>query len=427
MAESNDTNSEHGGDRVAVVCAHCGQAYRVARRLMGRRLRCKHCKKQWRAKEVPVDELSQYRKRAADGEQDSGQVGLRSEDAISGSSTSAIDMGWVGKTLGRYEAKSLLGHGGMGVVWRAHDDSLRRDVALKILTRSREESAKAGLNLDLFMQEARAVAQLQYPSVVSIYEVDEDQGHVFLALELMEGGTLKEYVDKHGPIEPRKLFEWLIGPVKALSLAHRRNIIHRDIKPSNLMFDEHDHMKLMDFGLADVAGEEVSERLRGKAVGSLGWIAPETANGRDTTAQSDLYSLGLVMYFALTGKSMIRGKTRSKVIAAHRTPPAPDLAKLKHLTPKCRAILERCLAVDPKDRYQSADALLVDLEDCASFDPVARRQQRKTTLMIVAISAVTSAVIGVGVVLYVMIDLLNQQRQAREPVITATQPVSDQG
>jgi len=207
----------------------------------------------------------------------------------------------------------------------------------------------------------------------------------------MEGGTLKEYVEKHGPIEPRKLFDWLIGPVKALGLAHRRNIIHRDIKPSNLMFDEHDHLKLMDFGLADVAGEEVSERLRGKAVGSLGWIAPETANGRDTTAQSDLYSLGLVMYYALTGKSLIRGKTRSKVIAAHRTPPTPDFSSFKKFNPKYRAILERCLAIDPKDRYQSADALLVDLEDCANFDPVERRRQRKATLLIVAISAVTSA------------------------------------
>ncbi len=425
MAESSDTQSEHGGDRVAVVCSNCGQAYRVARRLLGRRLRCKHCQLQWRAKEVPADELSQYRKRAAAGEADSGQVGLRSEDAISGSSTSAIDMGWAGKQIGRYEAKSLLGHGGMGVVWRAHDESLRRDVALKILTRNREESAKAGLNLDLFMQEARAVAQLQFPAVVSIYEVAEDQGHVFLALELMEGGTLKEHVEKHGPIEPRKLFEWLIGPVKALGLAHRRNIIHRDIKPSNLMFDEHDHLKLMDFGLADVAGEEVSERLRGKAVGSLGWIAPETANGRDTTAQSDLYSLGLVMYFALTGKSLIRGKTRSKVIAAHRTPPTPDFPSLKKFSPKCRAILERCLAVDPKDRYQSADALLVDLEDCANFDPVERRRQRKATLLIVAISAVTSAMIGVGVVLYVFLDLMNQQAKAREPARVAPAPTND--
>lgn len=403
-------------DRVVVVCPNCGHAYRVAKRLVGRRLKCKECREQWRAKEIPPDQVS--RARRAVGSSESGQTDLYNEAAAhTDSSSVAIDMSWAGKKIGRYMAKSLLGHGGMGVVWRAHDDSLRRDVALKILTRTRADSEKAGLNLDLFMQEARAVARLQHPAVVAIYEIDEDHGHVFLALELMEGGTLKEHVEQNGPIKPRRLFEWMIAPVKALALAHRSNIIHRDIKPSNLMFDDHGHLKLMDFGLADVAGEDVSHRLRGKAVGSLGWIAPETATGKDTTTRSDLYSLGLVMYFALTGKPLINGKTRSSVIALHRSPPPPKLGDVPGLTSAGRKLVERCLATEPEKRFQTASELLSALEECAAEDIASKREQRKATLTFVAIAAIVSAVVSVGSVLYLMVDLINREQAAGEPVV----------
>lgn len=411
-------------ERAVVVCPHCGHAYRIARKLVGRRLKCKQCRKQWRADEVPPDDVSRYRREHVSA--DSGQTNLYSHaTSDTDSSSVAIDMSWAGKKIGRYKAKSILGHGGMGVVWRAHDDSLRRDVALKILTRTRAESDKAGLNLDLFMQEARAVARLQHPAVVAIYEIDEDQGHVFLALELMDGGTLKEFVENNGPIKPRRLFEWMIAPVKALALAHRSNIIHRDIKPSNLMFDDHGHMKLMDFGLADVAGEEVSHRLRGKAVGSLGWIAPETATGKETTTRSDLYSLGLVMYYALTGKSLIHGKSRSAVIAQHRKPPPPKLDDVEGLSASGRKLLEKCLAIDPNARFQTASELLSALDHCANEDFASKRKQRKTTLAFVAIAAVVSAVVSIGSVMYLMVDLMNREQAAGEPVIRSPRSNTD--
>ncbi|MCB9858757.1 MAG: protein kinase [Phycisphaerales bacterium] len=413
----SDQPSDHRDvQRVAVVCPHCGHAYRLARQLIGRKLKCKECRQHWRAKEIAPDEISRYRRdRVGAG---SGQTDLYTEGTGHNDSSSvAIDMSWAGKKIGRYQARSLLGHGGMGVVWRAHDDSLRRDVALKILTRTRADTEKSGLNLDLFMQEARAVARLQHPAVVAIYEIDEDHGHVFLALELMDGGTLKEHVERNGPVKPRRLFEWLIAPVKALALAHRSNIIHRDIKPSNLMFDDHGHMKLMDFGLADVAGEDVSHRLRGKAVGSLGWIAPETANGKETTTRSDLYSLGLVMYYALTGKPLINGKSRSVVISLHRNPPPPKLDDIPGLTPAGRKLLEKCLAINPDERFQTASELLSELEACAAEDVATKRAQRKATLTFVAIAAVVSAVLSVGSVLYLMVDMMNREQAAGEPVV----------
>ena len=420
----SDSSSGQPGDpqtteRVAVVCPHCSAAYRIARTLLGRRLQCKHCRKQWRAVEVTDVQRAKLRRPEQAESGDSAAIGLYADrTGVPGSSAAAIDMSWAGRQIGRYKAKSLLGFGGMGVVWRAHDDSLRRDVALKILTRPRHDPDKSGLNFELFMQEARAVARLQHPAVVAIYEIDEDTEHVFLALELMEGGTLKEHVQRNGPIRPRDLFEWLLGPVKALGLAHRSGIIHRDIKPSNLMFDDHGHLKLMDFGLADVAGEDVSARLRGKAVGSLGWIAPETAQGKETTPRSDLYSLGLVMHYALTGRPLINGKSKSVVIGLHRDPPRLSLDGIAGLTSAGRALLEKCLAADPDERFQSASELYDALAACAAENPVARKRQRKVTAGIIAIAAIISAILSVGIALYIMVSYINRERAYREPVFT---------
>lgn len=423
MATSSSQQKEQSPERkVAVVCPRCHRGYRIAARLVGRRLSCKQCHHQWRAKENTPEDLRRARIRRAEAPSDSGQVGLDADlPPTAGSSSITIDMSWEGREIGRYRASSLLGYGGMGVVWRAHDDSLRRDVALKILTRTREEGPKSGLNLNLFMQEARAVAKLQHPSVVSIYEVNEEQGHVFLALELMEGGTLKEYVDLHGPIEPRQLFEWMIGPAKALSLAHQRGIIHRDIKPGNLMFDGLGHLKLMDFGLADVSHEEVSEQLRGKAVGSLGWVAPETARGQKTTTLSDIYSFGLVILYALTGEQHIQAKSRSAMIALHRSPPELKLKHIKGLTYEGRQLIRDCLEVEPSERFESADELIKALQLCANEDPVAKKEQRKSRISIAVAASFIGAIVGIGIALYYAVSLLDREDRFRQPIIIKDQ------
>src|ERR1043166_4103608 len=218
--------------RVAVVCPNCSQGYRVAARLLGRRLVCRHCQHEWRCEELERDELRKLiRAKPRDlPASDSTQTVLPEDlPPTAGSSSTVIDTHWIGRKLGRYKILSVLGQGGMGVVWRGHDETLRRDVALKILNRGRKSSNKPSLNAELFMQEARAVAKLQHPNVVALFEVAEDeQAQAFLALELMEGGTLKEYVDHNGPIAPRDLFSMMIGPAKALALAPRRGIVNRD-------------------------------------------------------------------------------------------------------------------------------------------------------------------------------------------------------
>lgn len=406
--------------KTAVVCPSCKQGYRLPARLLGRRLVCRHCRNEFRAKEVDSSSLNQLRPTQNEPPSDSGKNGFDGDNPPSaGAASVAIDTRWAGQTLGRYKILSVLGQGGMGVVWRGHDDKLRRDVALKILNRSKRKNGSiGGLSAELFMQEARAVAKLQHPAVVSIFEVAEDQGQVFLSLELMEGGTLKEYVDRKGPMAPRELFALMVGPAKALALAHDRGIIHRDIKPGNLMFDDHGHLKLMDFGLADVRDEEASEKIRGKAVGSLGWIAPETARGKGTTKQSDIYGMGLVMLYALTGKTLLHAGSRSKLIALHQNPPEPDYSSIRGLTPRAVAMLRKCLEVDQSKRFDSAKAMAAELQACADEDPAESSRRRRSHASIAAVAAVFGVIIGVGAVIYYFLDLLERENQIHYPFVT---------
>ncbi len=413
---SGQEQSANPQRRVCVACPACRQGYRISARLLGRRLICRHCHHEWRAQEIDAAEFRSGRLAGQDRMADSGTAQLPDDlPPTAGSSSVAIDMSWAGRELGRYRVLSLLGQGGMGSVWRSHDATLRRDVALKILNRARRESGEGGLNAELFLQEARAVAKLQHPSVVSIYEVVEDQGQIFLALELMEGGTLKEYVERFGRVPPRELFRMMIGPARALAVAHKRGIIHRDVKPGNLMFDDHGNLKLMDFGLAEVAQEVVSEKMRGKAVGSLGWIAPETARGLGTTAASDIYAMGLVMLYALTGKPFFQSKSRSELIAMHQNPPAMDLGGIKGLTPKGAAMLRKCLAVEQADRFVTAELLTDALEDCANEDPSLKKQMQKAVAKwVVALTLIMALVISC-VAVYIYTERMDQQRRYTLP------------
>lgn len=369
--DSGRAQASRDDARLVIACPQCGHSYRVPPRILGKRVVCKQCRHQWRSGDAPASN-GRGLSGSTVGDSDSGRAVLADDlPPLAGSSNSStiIDMSWAGRMLGRYRVISLLGQGGMGSVWRAHDDTLRRDVALKILTPPRQQNGQT-FAVDLFMQEARAVAKLQHPAVVSIFEVADDAGQCFLALELMEGGTLKEYIERKGPISATSLFQSMIGPAKALDLAHKRGIIHRDIKPGNLMFDDHGHLKLMDFGLADVAHEEISSRLRHRAVGSLGWVAPETARGKPTTAASDIYSLGLVLLYALTGKQWLFAQTRSKLLELHQSPPPLELDGIPGLTLDQEAVLRRCLAIEPAERYASAGELAAALSACAEEKPL---------------------------------------------------------
>ena len=413
--------------RVAVVCPECKQGYKVAARLLGKRMICRHCRREFRAVDAGANGTRIAASPKSDPPSDSGKAMLPGDALPSaGSRSIAIDTSWAGQTLGRYKVLSILGQGGMGVVWRGHDDKLKRDVALKILTRSSKGGGNiGGISADLFMQEARAVAKLQHPAVVSIFEVAEDNGQVFLALELMEGGTLKEYIERMGPIPPRQLFDWMVGPAKAMALAHQRGIIHRDVKPGNLMFDDHGHLKLMDFGLADVSHEETSAKMRGKAVGSLGWIAPETARGKNTTGQSDIYAMGLVLLYAMKGRPWIQADSRSKLIALHQNPPALDFSGIKGLTSRGSELLRRCLSVEPAERFQTGAELVAALKACAEEDPTFKSRERVSHAGIAISGAVIGGLIVAALVVRYFINLSERVDEMRQPSVNfADRPTS---
>ncbi len=430
-----DAGAQHDtsqSDRLTVSCPSCGQQYRVAPRLIGKRFSCKQCRTEWRAETSASDNGGVLN---AGGSTslgiDSSRTGTDDMPPLAGTSSSIVDTSWAGKRLGRYKVLSLLGKGGMGVVWRAHDDTLRRDVALKILTATKK-AVKNGLNMELFMQEARAVAKLQHPSVVSIFEIANDQGEDFLALELMDGGTIKEYVDRFGPIEAKKLFLQMAGPARALDVAHRRGIIHRDIKPSNLMYDDHGNLKLMDFGLADVANEMASAKLKGKAVGSLGWIAPETAKGEQTTPRSDIYAMGLVMMYALTGRPWLNADSRTKMLQIHQSPPDLDLTRVPGLTPASAAMLQKCLSVDPQDRYETAAELADHLIECGNeVDMLVAPPPLKVKRSIspgVLIGGGAALVLAIGFAIYAAVVTRDpppapvNDESAAQPIATAPEP-----
>jgi len=346
---------------VEIACPNCAARYRIVEGLVGRRLSCRYCREVWRAEPVRGG-ATRARAAAPAPRSSSNRVSIpRAGDVDS----IVLDTNWAGRRIGRYAVQSLLGRGGMGVVWKAQDDALQRAVALKILGRGNGHTVDP-VSRDLFMQEARAAAKLQHPHVVGVHELGEDQGFTYIALEYMHEGTLKDVVDRDGGYAPRALFEMLVGPARALALAHRRGILHRDLKPGNLMFDDHGHLKLTDFGLAHVNDDPASLHLKGRAVGSLGWIAPEVAHGHSGSPSSDIYSFGLCILFALTGKIYFKADTRSALLKLHQTPPVLRFDELPPLSPRALAMLQKTLALLPKDRFASMDDLVAELISCAT-------------------------------------------------------------
>jgi len=406
---------------VEIGCPKCGASYRVGAQLVGRRFQCRKCNHVWRWGLKGSGSIGSGVNTPGS---DSHVAPFRSAEEglpVAGTTSSTvIDMSWAGKRLGRYELKSVLGRGGMGVVWRAHDPTLNREVAIKILTSPQGQASNGSLSRALFLQEARAAAKLNHPGAITVFEIADAGGISFIAMELMHGGMLRDRVEKHGPFDPRELFRLLVQPVKALALAHERGIIHRDVKPGNLMFDDHGMLKLGDFGLSDVTGDPASQSLRGRSVGSLGWVAPETARGEQTTAQSDIYSMGLVMLYALTGKPWLTSDSRSKLLALHQNPPELEIDNIPGLTEDGKALLHRCLARDQADRFQTAYELATFLEHCANepdepLVPQSQAEKGKLKVALISLGACLAAI--VLVVLFVLGYLDKVSQWQRKPLL----------
>jgi serine/threonine-protein kinase len=281
-----------------------------------------------------------------------------------------------GTRVGEFEVLSPLGAGGMGEVYRSRDSRLEREVALKVLPATTEADAIARKRL---LREARLASKLNHPNICTIYEVGEDEGQLYIAMELVSGEALSEWLS-NGPMSTDEVLALGLQMADALAHAHGNGLIHRDFKSGNVVITPEGRAKVLDFGLAArVSEEEVSEattysvdslELSGKIVGTLAYMAPEQLRGEGTDARSDIWALGVVLYEMASGKRPFKGKTgfelSSEILSAAPAPlpPAPDGTAPIHL----QAVIDRCLEKDPTRRFQSAAEVRDALEMIGSID-----------------------------------------------------------
>ncbi len=365
-------------DTFIATCPGCGKRYRLANKYLGKQVRCKHCKQVWIAQ--AASEQSAYgdttdlpSTNQTGLSQTSGKTTVgasRSADASSDNGTSNIDVEkfWIGKKLGRFEVLEVLGKGAMGVVFRAHDPDLRRDVALKILEKQFIKSQKRTYRLEQFIREARSAARLSHPNSVTVYEIGQDKGWYFIAMEIVSGGTLLDLIRRKKKRVPIELVcELIAQAADALSAAHKLGIIHRDIKPSNLMLTSDGRIKVADFGLAQIQDTSDDFELPTKAVGTPYWMSPEQCKGQTAIPQSDIYSLGAVLYFALTGEVPFKGNTKKEILTQHINAPVPDPRKIrKDVSETLYNIIKKAMAKNPSERFHDAAEMAIALRNIAN-------------------------------------------------------------
>jgi urea transport system substrate-binding protein len=268
---------------------------------------------------------------------------------------------WVGRTIGKYRITAILGQGGMGLVLKAHDPLIEREVAIKVLSDNMAADPRA---LARFLAEARAVGKLNHPNVCAVYDVFQEGGKYFLVMELVHGGTLDQQLEKKGAMSVREATQALIDACRGTGAAHAAGLIHRDIKPGNLMRASDGATKVMDFGLAKATAAGATPLTQtGMVLGTPYFMSPEQCEARPLDGRADLYALGGTYYTLLTGSEPFHHlQSLSQVLYAHISGPIPDPTALDPKIPQaCAKVIRRAMAKAPADRYQSAEEMMADL------------------------------------------------------------------
>jgi serine/threonine-protein kinase len=309
------------------------------------------------------------------------------------------------EVAGRYRLDELQGRGPMSEVWRAHDDTLDRTVALKILSPTAD--------LERFRREARAAAALAHENIMRVYDYGEDEAGPYMALEWLPGGTLEHRLS-HGPLRPEETHRVAHGIAAGLAHLHARGLVHRDLKPANVLFDEEGRPKLGDFGLARRTAGSGTLTEAGTVLGTAAYISPEQAAGEPAGAASDVYSFGVILFRMLTGALPFAADEALALVDMHRHAPPPAVETLQpHAPPALAALTAAALRKDPAERPADGTALLAalgaapttlaaaaaDLEAtqvlAPATGPPARRGRRRAVAAIAAALVLLAAAGGV--------------------------------
>ena len=277
---------------------------------------------------------------------------------------------------GRYRIVRKLGSGGMANVYLAEDEDLGRRVAIKILN---ERYANDDLFIERFRREAKSAAALSHPNIVSVYDRGEAEGTYYIAMEVIEGRSLKELIMTRGPLPIAQALAYTHEMLEALRFAHRHGIIHRDIKPHNILIGE--RLKVTDFGIARAGASQMTEA--GSIMGTAQYLSPEQARGAPVTASSDLYSAAIVLYEMLTGKVPFTGDSAIEIAMKHLNDPPKPPSKIRPEIPEeLDAVVLRALAKNPEDRYQTAEEFSEDLHRVEAGLPLAPGTSEAATALL---------------------------------------------
>src|ERR671918_232485 len=272
----------------------------------------------------------------------------------------------IGTLIGdRFRLEEKVGSGGMSSVYRAYDPTLERHVAIKLIHRDISSDAD---QLERFRREARAVAQLNHPHVVIVIDAGEDEGAPYIVFEYIEGETLRERIRRLGRLPVSEAVAYAIEIGRALGCAHDNKLVHRDVKPQNVLIDRDGRAKVTDFGIAR-SMEAQGLTATGRVLGTTDYVSPEQALGHEVTEQSDIYSLGIVLYEMLTGEAPFKADTQVAVAMKHVKEPLPDVQRRRpEISATLAAVVERATAKETSNRYATVEEMVHDLEEVLAIE-----------------------------------------------------------
>ena len=284
---------------------------------------------------------------------------------------------------GRYQLQGRLGAGGMATVYLAEDTSLHRKVAIKVLA---ERYAEDEQFVERFRREAQSAAGLNHPNIVAIYDRGVAEGTYYIAMEYLDGPTLKDVIDERGGLDPNRAIGFATQILAALRFAHNHGVVHRDIKPHNVVVSPDGRLKVTDFGIARAGASQMTEV--GSIVGTAQYLSPEQARGEVVGPPSDLYSVGIVLYEMLTGRVPFEGDSAVAIAMKHLSEePVPPSVYAPGVPPALEQVVLRALAKDAGDRYQTAEEMSADLDRARRGVPLSPRTEQMTRVIAPSVTA----------------------------------------